>query len=128
MRFEPESYKKKKLIVLRQDLTPNSGGPLNILGLVIVVIACLVFQVDRVSGADYELTRDNVEDPKMVDAEEVSLYQVKLGDPEAQAIKLLVEGKISGIRAEQEEAFILLWDTTPQGPWPESALRTGKSI
>ena len=37
------------------------------------------------TAAKYELTRNSVEDPKEIDAAMVSLFRVKLGDPEATA-------------------------------------------
>ncbi len=61
-------------------------------------------------GKKYELTRNSVEDPKDVDAADISLFRVKLGDSETKAVESLVEQRISGVRAEQEGTFILLWD------------------
>ncbi len=75
-----------------------------------VVVACLLFQASLAFGSRYELTRNSIKDPKMIDAAEISLYQVKLGDSEAKAVETLIEEKIAGIRAEQEGTFILLWD------------------
>ena len=75
----------------------------------------------------YELTRNSVEDPSAINAEEISLYRVKLGDPEAKAVELLVEEKISGIRAEQEGTFILLWDKRkPTGAMAGVRIMDGK--
>ena len=75
-----------------------------------IIAACLTLQVGLSFAAKYELTRNSVEDPSQIDSMEVSLFQVKLGDPEGKAVEQLVEDKISGIRAEQEGTFILLWD------------------
>lgn len=75
----------------------------------------------------YELTRNSVEEPEAVQAEEVSLYRVKLGDPEAKAVEMLVEEKISGVRAEQEGTFILLWDKgNPTGAMAGVRILDGK--
>ena len=64
----------------------------------------------------YELTRNNVTDPQSIDGLQVSLYKVKLGDSEIDAVEELVNGKIPGVRVEQEGVFILLWDQqNPQG-------------
>ena len=76
----------------------------------ITLLVGLIFQSSLALAARYELTRNSIQDPKAVDAAEISLYQVKLGDPEAKAVELLIEEKIAGIRAEQEGTFILLWD------------------
>ena len=64
----------------------------------------------------YELTRNNVQKPDQVDSTLVSLYGVRLGDPEIEAVEMLVNEKISGVRAEQEGVFVLLWDqSNPTG-------------
>ncbi len=76
------------------------------------VILALSLLVDGPSlwAAKYELTRNSIENVKDVDAKDISLYRVKLGDPEIQAVESLVEQRLPGVRAEQEGTFILLWD------------------
>jgi hypothetical protein len=75
----------------------------------------------------YELTRNSVEEPTALNAEEISLYRVKLGDPEAKAVEMLVEERISGVRAEQEGTFILLWDKQkPTGAMAGVRIMDGK--
>ena len=75
----------------------------------------------------YELTRNSIEDPGEINAEEISLYRVKLGDPEAKAVEMLVEERISGVRAEQEGTFILLWDKSkPTGAMAGVRIMDGK--
>jgi len=61
-------------------------------------------------GSKYELTRNSVEKAKDVDAHDISLFRVKLGDSEDKAVESLVEQRLAGVRAEQEGTFILLWD------------------
>ncbi len=61
-------------------------------------------------AAKYELTRNSVEKAKDVDAKDISLFRVKLGDSEIKAVESLVEQRLAGVRAEQEGTFILLWD------------------
>ncbi len=58
----------------------------------------------------YELTRNNIQKPAEIDSTTVSLYGVRLGDSEIDAVEMLINEKISGVRAEQEGVFILLWD------------------
>ncbi len=70
----------------------------------------LLWLIPSAWGAKYELTRNSVESVKDVDAKDVSLFRVKLGDPEIQAVESLVEQRLPGVRAEQEGTFILLWD------------------
>ncbi|MDR4493416.1 MAG: hypothetical protein AB7P17_03945 [Nitrospirales bacterium] len=86
-----------------------------------------LFLSTSVWGAKYELTRNSVENPEDVNAAEVSLFRVKLGDPEATAVESLVEEKISGVRAEQEGTFILLWDKeNPTGAMAGVRITDGK--
>jgi len=78
-------------------------------------------------GAKYELTRNSVESAQDVDAKDISLFRVKLGDPEIQAIESLVEQRLSGVRAEQEGTFILLWDKeNPTGTMAGVRITDGK--
>ena len=78
-------------------------------------------------AAKYELTRNSVENPEDVNAAEISLFRVKLGDPEATAVESLVEERISGVRAEQEGTFILLWDKeNPTGAMAGVRITDGK--
>lgn len=75
----------------------------------------------------YELTRNSVEEAKEVNAEDISLFRVKLGDAEATAVEALVEARISGVRAEQEGTFILLWDKdNPTGAMAGVRITDGK--
>jgi hypothetical protein len=79
-------------------------------------LAALFFGAD-IAGADpYELTKNDVMDPKLVKSSDVSLFGVKLGDPEGKAVDLLVNEKIPGVKTEQEATFILLYDQrNPKG-------------
>ena len=87
----------------------------------------ILFLATSTWGAKYELTRNSVENPEEVNAAEVSLFRVKLGDPEATAVESLVEEKISGVRAEQEGTFILLWDKeNPTGAMAGVRITDGK--
>ncbi|MFA9560850.1 MAG: hypothetical protein ACERKU_00785 [Nitrospirota bacterium] len=70
----------------------------------------LMLFIPQTWGAKYELTRNSVESAKDVDAKDISLFRVKLGDSEIQAVESLVEQRLPGVRAEQEGTFILLWD------------------
>ena len=89
----------------------------------ITLMVALIFQSSLAFAARYELTRNSIQDPKALDAAEISLYQVKLGDPEAKAVELLIEEKIAGIRAEQEGTFILLWDKSKPNPVAMAGVR-----
>lgn len=96
----------------------------------LLAILCIAFGVlgaGIVSAKPYELTRNNIKDPNDISSTEISLYRVKLGDPEAKAVDLLVDGRIPGIRAEQEGTFILLWDQRkPTGAMAGVRIMDGK--
>ena len=79
-------------------------------------------------GAEpYELSRNDVMDPKVIKSPDVSLYGVKLGDPESKAFDLLVNEKIAGVKTEQEGTFLLLLDARkPTGPMAGVRLMDGK--
>ena len=95
-----------------------------VIGLLVIGMS---LQLNAAFAKKYELTRNSVEDPTAINAEEISLFRVKLGDPEATAVEMLVEEKISGIRAEQEGTFILLWDKRkPTGAMAGVRIMDGK--
>lgn len=79
-------------------------------------------------GAEpYELSRNDVMDPNAIKSPEVSLFGVKLGDPETKAYDLLVNEKIAGVKTEQEGTFLLLLDARkPTGPMAGVRLIDGK--
>jgi len=75
----------------------------------------------------YELTKNDVMDPKAIKSQDISLFGVKLGDSEAKALDLLINEKISGIKAEQEALFIFLLDQRkPTGPMAGVRVQDGK--
>ncbi|HSB45871.1 MAG TPA: hypothetical protein VLD60_12725 [Nitrospira sp.] len=78
-------------------------------------------------GEPYELSKNDVMDPKAIKSPEVSLFGVKLGDPEAKALDALVNEKIPGIKVEQEALFIFLLDQRkPTGPMAGVRVQDGK--
>ncbi|MGH7254475.1 MAG: hypothetical protein ACREI3_01740 [Nitrospirales bacterium] len=80
-----------------------------------------------VQAASYELTKDDVMEADQFKSLDVSLYGVKLADPETKALDALVNEKIPGVKAEQEGTFILLWDQRkPTGPMAGVRLIDGK--
>ncbi len=75
----------------------------------------------------YELTRNSVSNPEDVDSKEVSLYRVKLGDSEIDAIETLVNEKIPGVRVEQVGQFVTVWDqSNPTAPMAGVQITDGK--
>jgi hypothetical protein len=75
----------------------------------------------------YELSKNDVMDPKAIKSPEILLFGVKLGDPESKAYDLLVNEKIAGVKTEQEGTFLLLLDVRkPTGPMAGVRLMDGK--
>jgi len=78
-------------------------------------------------GEPYELSKHDVMDPKTLKSVDISLFGVKLGDPEATAVDSLVNEKIPGIKVEQEASFIFLLDQRkPTGPMAGVRIQDGK--
>jgi D-amino peptidase len=80
-----------------------------------------------VSAEPYELSKNDLTDPKAIASPEISLFGVKLGDEEGKALDVLVNEKIPGIKAEQEATFIFLLDQRkPTGPMAGVRVQDGK--
>jgi len=78
-------------------------------------------------GEPYELSKNDVMDPKALKGSEISLFGVKLGDSEAKALDSLVNEKILGVKAEQEGLFIFLLDQRkPTGPMAGVRIQDGR--
>lgn len=78
-------------------------------------------------GEPYELSKNDVMDPKAIKSPDVSLFGVKIGDAEAKALDSLVNEKIPGIKVEQEALFIFLLDQRkPTGPMAGVRVQDGK--
>ena len=78
-------------------------------------------------GEPYELSKNDVMDPKALKSAEISLFGVKLGDSESKALDSLVNEKISGVIVEQEALFIFLIDQRkPTGPMAGVRIQDGK--
>lgn len=97
-------------------------------GWLMVLGCCLILGAwESASAEPYELTKNDVMDPKVVKSAEIALFGVKLGDPESKAVDLLVNEKLAGIKTEQEAAFIFLLDQRkPTGPMAGVQLLDGK--
>ncbi|MBX3344590.1 MAG: hypothetical protein R3B11_03665 [Nitrospira sp.] len=80
-----------------------------------------------VNAEPYELSKNDLTDPKGIASQDVSLFGIKLGDDEAKALDGLVNEKIPGIKAEQEATFIFLLDQRkPTGPMAGVRVQDGK--
>lgn len=79
------------------------------------------------SAEPYELSKNDVMDPKAIKSPDISLFGVKIGDTEAKALDVLVNEKIPGIKVEQEALFIFLVDQRkPTGPMAGVRVQDGK--
>ena len=93
----------------------------------LVLMATLAGFVSLTHAEPYELSKNDVMEPKGISSESISLFGVKLGDSEAKALDVLVNEKISGIKAEQEATFIFLIDQRkPTGPMAGVRVQDGK--
>lgn len=89
--------------------------------------ATLAGVVSLAHAEPYELSKNDVMEPKGISSDSVSLFGVKIGDSEAKALDILVNEKISGIKAEQEATFIFLLDQRkPTGPMAGVRIQDGK--
>ncbi len=95
--------------------------------LVLALVATLAGFVSLVLAEPYELSKNDVMEPKAISSDSISLFGIKLGDSETKALDLLVNEKISGIKAEQEATFIFLLDQRkPTGPMAGVRIQDGK--
>ena len=82
-----------------------------------LVLGMMVLLVASANAEPYELSKNDVMDPKAIKSPDISLFGVKIGDSEAKAMDVLVNEKIPGIKVEQEALFIFLVDQRkPTGP------------
>jgi hypothetical protein len=113
------------------DASVGKGGKMGRYGgLIVAALCCVAVWIATSESADaerYELTKNDVMDPKQVNSADVSLFGVKLGDPENKAVDVLVNEKIAGVKTEQEATFILLLDQRkPLGPMAGVRVMDGK--
>ena len=91
------------------------------------LLASVLVSLGSAHAEPYELSKNDVMEPKAISSMEISLFGVKLGDSESKAIETLVNEKISGIKAEQEATFIFLLDQRkPTGPMAGVRIQDGK--
>ena len=98
-----------------------------LIGSCLMLASQLLLFLPATWAAKYELTRNSVESVQDVEAKDIALFRVKLGDSEIKAVESLVEQRLSGVRAEQEGTFILLWDKeNPTGAMAGVRITDGK--
>lgn len=103
---------------------------MNIKALMAFLLTLAFILTSSITGAiakKYELTRNSVSKPVEVDGKEISLYRVKLGDSEIDAVEMLVNEKIPGVRVEQVGRFVTIWDqSNPTAPMAGVQITDGK--
>ncbi|MGC4097361.1 MAG: hypothetical protein QM706_09615 [Nitrospira sp.] len=94
----------------------------------VIILLASALATFRVAHAEpYELSKNDVTEPKAISSAEISLFGVKLGDSESKAVDTLVSEKIPGIKVEQEATFIFLLDQRkPTGPMAGVRIQDGK--
>lgn len=98
-----------------------------LLRILLVIVMNLFVTWSSVYAEPYELSQTDVTEPRSISSVEVSLFGVKLGDPERKAVETLMSEPISGIKAEQEATFIFLLDQRkPTGPIAGVRIQDGK--
>jgi len=94
---------------------------------VIILLASVLLALGSAHAEPYELSMNDVMEPKAISSTEISLFGVKLGDSESKAVETLVTEKISGVKVEQEATFIFLLDQRkPTGPMAGVRIQDGR--
>ena len=95
--------------------------------LVLAIVGSITGLIPSAHAEPYELSKHDVTEAASISSATISLFGVKLGDPETAAIETLVNGTISGVKAEQEASFIFLLDQRkPTGPMAGVRIQDGK--
>ncbi len=93
----------------------------------IILLASVLVAFGSAHAEPYELSKNDVMEPKAISSTEISLFGVKLGDSESKAVETLVTEKISGVKVEQEATFIFLLDQRkPTGPMAGVRVQDGR--
>jgi D-amino peptidase len=95
--------------------------------LVLAMVGTLAGIISSAQAEPYELSKHDVMESAALSSADISLFGVKLGASEASAIETLMNGSISGVKAEQEATFIFLLDQRkPTGPMAGVRIQDGK--
>lgn len=98
-----------------------------VLMLVLAIVGSVAGLIPSAHAEPYELSKHDVTEAASISSAAISLFGIKLGDSETTAIETLVNGTISGVKAEQEAAFIFLLDQRkPTGPMAGVRIQDGK--
>jgi len=115
------------ILIKSRTLTKETLDTMTKARMAIILLASILAAFGSAHAELYELSKSDVMEPKAISSAEISLFGVKLGDAESKAVEMLVNEKISGIKAEQEATFIFLLDQRkPTGPMAGVRIQDGK--
>jgi D-amino peptidase len=78
--------------------------------IVLLSLAVVYSAATGVAAESYELTENDVSDISKVNTPDVSLFGIKLGDPEDKVKEKLIKIKIPGVKVEIQDVFVMLYD------------------
>ena len=78
--------------------------------LLIVSVAIFLFAAHWAAAEVYELTENDVNDISKVNTPEISLFGIRLGDPEDKVKEKLIKIKIPGVKVEIQDVYVMLYD------------------
>jgi D-amino peptidase len=76
----------------------------------VVGVAIVLFAAQQVAAEPYELTETDISDLSKVNTTEISLFGIKLGDPEDKVKEKLIKIKIPGVKVEIQDVYVMLYD------------------
>jgi D-amino peptidase len=76
----------------------------------VVGAAIVLFAAQQVAAEPYELTETDISDLSKVNTTEISLFGIKLGDPEDKVKEKLIKIKIPGVKVEIQDVYVMLYD------------------
>ncbi|HEY3196958.1 MAG TPA: hypothetical protein VGJ57_03000 [Nitrospirales bacterium] len=78
--------------------------------LVVLSVAIFLLAAHQAAAEVYELTENDVNDISKVNTPEISLFGIKLGDPEDKVKEKLIKIKIPGVKVEIQDVYVMLYD------------------
>lgn len=95
--------------------------------LIMVSVAIFFFAGHPAAAEVYELTENDVSDISKVNTPDISLFGIKLGDPEDKVKEKLIKIKIPGVKVEIQDVYVMLYDKrSPSNPMAGIRLTDGK--
>jgi D-amino peptidase len=93
----------------------------------VLSLAIFFLAAHGVAAESYELTESDVNDLSKVNTPEISLFGIKLSDPEDKVKEKLIKIKIPGVKVEIQDVYVMLYDRrSPGNPMAGIRLSDGK--